>query len=305
MAQRGQGSDHFRASERATRNVHRELCAERLPVRRWRDYGAMANVEFADASIGSGIERGRRGDHGSLRRLQGFLHALLDVPFRSGGRRDDGTFHLRRRAREICDAGTTGAGAMGSFGSPDNATNVEAMRHRAATEAWVPATMVCERLLASGGSEITGCAEYSRIGIANGRWVRTASVERRQIFRGRVVDDIGVRERGLSNDAGLEGRGRRDACRKIEARAPERGRRKTGRSGSRELRGERKRLARKLPVLIRCLAEEVRAVEKCREGYEKKRGSGAQQEPVGGDPELTVRPFLAPGLLFRALPYLK
>ena len=65
--------------------------------------------------------------------------------------------------------------------------------------------MVCERLSASGGTEMMGWAEYSGSALRGRARNRAPGVERRQVFRGRVVNDVGVREPGLRRDVRLQG----------------------------------------------------------------------------------------------------
>ena len=66
--------------------------------------------------------------------------------------------------REISDVGTAGAGPIGIRGSAGILSNRATTLGTAASfcnRTLGGVTMVCERLSASGGTEMMGCAEYS------------------------------------------------------------------------------------------------------------------------------------------------
>jgi hypothetical protein len=95
---------------------------------------------------------------------------------------------IRGARREISDAGTDGAGAIGIRESLGIFSSKETTLGKATSWSnlmFGGVTMVCERLSASGGTEIMGWAEYSGSAL-----LARAEVERRVSRGGRYSEGV-------------------------------------------------------------------------------------------------------------------
>ncbi len=163
------------------------------------NHRTVCDVEIAETARCASRYVGWRSDHGSLRSLKHFPRYRCDVR----RRRDNGAFHAWREARDLGRRnGWSGADRKLRLSRPCDDVGQRNVMLQLNIGRRDDGLRAIVRFRRQGND---GLSRVLRIGLAGLSGIRAASVERREVFRRRVVDDIGLGERGLNCGVRLQG----------------------------------------------------------------------------------------------------